>query len=211
MIMDKMNVDTLLAEMDLRFKHFLFARSLTPYIAEKEWDKNAHDGVQDINTATLYMAWGFNSQIHLDLDNVSYEDWRDAGAWTNKSFIISIFALLDHWGVVDYIRTTLKLTEGVDKDYWSLLCNLRNTLAHSSECFPIQKGRTSENFTETIRLQKKLFPALLKDESKPNLDIQKFIIPFYLKLREILDNQLSQFKEFWINEKGKLEGVLVTR
>ena len=194
-IMDKMNVDTLFAEMDLRFKHFLFTRSLTPYINEEIWNQSLNVGTLEIPTATLYMAYGFNSKIHLDLDNVSYEDWLDAGAWTNKSFIISIFALLDHWGVIKHIRTTLKLTEGVDKDNWSLLCNLRNILTHSSECFPIQKGITSENFIETIRLQKKLFPLLLKDEDRPNLDIQKFIIPFYLKLREIINDQLSQFKD----------------
>jgi len=208
MIKDRMTVDTLLAEMDLRFKHFIFARSLTPYISEKDWNAEVVEKAKPIQTAQLYNELGFNARIHLSLDNVNFADWHDAGVWINKSFIISIYALLDHWAVVEYVRTTLKPSEGKDKDRWSLFCNLRHTLAHSFDGHPVQKKGTSKNLTETIRLQKKLYPLLLKDESKPNLDIQRFMIPFYLKLREILINQLTQFNEFWVNDKGQLEGVI---
>jgi len=88
-IMEKINIDTLLVETDLRFKHFLFARSLTPYIDEKVWDTNSEAGFVVIPTAHLYNEFGFNAMIQLYQANVDYQDWRDAGDWINKGFIIS--------------------------------------------------------------------------------------------------------------------------
>jgi len=202
------NIDSLLADMDAIFKLFLFARSLTPFIPEQKWINAETKDLNLIETAPLYQSYGFDASIYLRDSSMQYSDWLSTGDWINRSFFVRIYAILDSLGLVKYMDSILLNTADRERCVWDLHKNLRHVLVHSTKYTKILKNQTKGNYRDALRLQKKLYPLLCETSDGINLDVAKFIIPFYAEFRDVLINHLSEFDSFSCDKNGNFQGII---
>lgn len=182
----------LLGAMDIHFQIYLRARSLTPYIHKSgsaEFSSNQSGGCFLISTAPLYQNCGYSSHIIFDSSQFDtdekYQQYQDIGHWINQSFIIELKCIVDTF-ITDWNQCPLK-----DDKYFELLRYCRHLFAHSSYQLGYkQREGHEQDYDQAYNLYCELFGHIVKTDSELNLSIDAFVIPFYLKLVELIEEIL---------------------
>lgn len=179
----------LLEAMDIHFQTHLRARSLTPYIHKSEaveFSTNQSGVCFLISTAPLYQDYGYSSQMifetsQFDTDE-KYKQYQDIGHWINQSFFIELKCIPDTF-ITDWNHCPLK-----DDEYFKLLELCRHLFANSSYKldYTPRKGH-KHDYEQSYSLYNELFGHIVKTNKELNLSINEFVIPFYLKLVELIN------------------------
>jgi hypothetical protein len=204
-----MNIKDLLTELDDCFNRLLFARSMTPYIDRNNWKVEKDSDYIFIETTNYYRGHGFDAQLFISNKRVKYKDWYDTGSWINKSFFVYMYSILDQYAITKLLNKKLKNESGREKDAWDLFVNLRHSFVHSAKINKGKKEETKANQNLALELQKKLYPLLVGIGEDICLNIDDFIEPFYLEIRDILINRLSKYVSFKSMPNGDFEGKII--
>jgi len=182
----------LLEAMDAQYSTYLRARSLTPYIHISITDhvsSNQPGGFFLISSSPLYQDFGYSSHIIFKTSQFDteekYRQYQDIGHWINQSFLIELKCMLDSF-ITDWNHCPLK-----DDEYFKLLELCRHLFAHSS-CkldYTPRKGH-KHDYEQSYSLYNELFGHIVKTNKELNLSINEFVIPFYLKLVELINEKL---------------------
>lgn len=184
--------EKLLETMEDHFQTFLRARSLTPYLHKPEAVELASNQPGDsflISTAPLYQNFGYSCQITFETTQFDteekYKQYQDIGIWINQSFFIELKCIIDSF-VVNWSSCPLR-----DKEYYLLLEKCRHLFAHSSYKLKYRPARGHKHdYEHALELYNRLFDHKGKTDTKIDLSIDTFIIPFYRKLVELIDQYL---------------------
>lgn len=179
----------LLEAMDIHFQTHLRARSLTPYIDKAIIDDLASCKARTcfgVPTAPLYQGLGYACYIVFELSQFDtdekYKQYQDIGHWINQSFFIQLKCILDTF-ITDWNQCTLK-----DEKHFELLRKCRHLFAHNSYKLDYKpREGHEENFQQASGLYNELFGHIVKTNKELNLSINEFVIPFYLKLVELIN------------------------
>lgn len=178
----------LLKAMDSHFQTYLRARSLTPYMQKSiadEVSSNQPRGFFLISTSPLYQDYGYSSHIIFEtsqFDTVEkYKQYQDIGHWINQSFFIELKSILDTF-ITDWNQCPLK-----DDKYFKLLSYCRHLFAHSSYHLGYKQREGHEkDYDQAYSLYNELFGLATIANKELNLSIDKFMIPFFMKLVELI-------------------------
>lgn len=182
----------LLVAMDIHFQTYLRARSLTPYIDPTIIDSLSSCQARTcfgIPTAPLYQGLGYSCHIifetgQFDTDE-KYKQYQDIGHWINQSFFIELKCIMDT-SITDWNQCPLK-----DDKYFELLRYCRHLFAHSSYQLGYkQRVGHEQDYDRAYSLYNELFGQATMANKELNLSIDKFVIPFYLKLVELINEKL---------------------
>lgn len=178
--------------MDAHFQTYLRARSLTPYIDQatiKSLTSSKARNCFCVPTAPLYQGLGYACYIVFEVGQFDtdekYKQYQDIGHWINQSSFTELKCILDTF-ITNWNRCPLR-----DEAYYTLLEKCRHLFAHSS--FKLNyKPRIGheQDYKHAIALYKQLFGHLEKIGQVFILSITDFVILFYLKLVELIDNLL---------------------
>ena len=178
----------LLEVMDAHFKTYLRARSLTPYIDKATINDLASCKARTcfgVPTAPLYQGFGYACHIIFEMGQFDtdekYKQYQDIGHWINQSFFIELKCIIDTF-ITDWNQCPLK-----DEKHFELLRHCRHLFAHSS--FQLgykQRVGHEQDFEKAYSLYNELFRQATMANKELNLSIDKFVIPFYLKLVELI-------------------------
>ena len=182
----------LLEAMDIHFQTYLRARSLTPYIDPTIINSlsSCQAGICfGIPTAPLYQGMGYSCHIIFEIGQFDTEDkyklYQDIGHWINQSFFIELKCIIDTF-ITDWNQCPLK-----DDEYFRLLEKCRHLFAHSSYKLDYRPRKGHEHdYEQAIALYNQLFGHLGDTDQVLNLSITDFVIPFYLKLVELINKLL---------------------
>lgn len=185
-------IQELLEAMDIHFQTYLRARSLTPYIHKSEaveFSSNQSGGCFLISTAPLYQNCGYSSHIIFDSSQFDtdekYQQYQDIGHWINQSFLIELKCILDTF-ITDWNHCPLK-----DDEYFKLLELCRHLFAHSSYKLDYRPRKGHEHdYEHAYNLYEQMFGHIVKTNTELNLSIDEFVIPFYMKLVELINEKL---------------------
>lgn len=178
----------LLEAMDAQFQTYLRVRSLTPYIDPEIIDSLSSCKAKDcfcVPTAPLYQGLGYACNTVFELGQFDteekYKQYQDIGHWINQSFFIELKCIIDTF-ITDWNQCPLK-----DDKYFRLLRYSRHLFAHSSYQLGYkQRIGHKQDFEKAYSLYNELFGLATIENKELNLSIDKFVIPFYLKLVELI-------------------------
>ncbi len=182
----------LLEVMDAHFQTYLRARSLSPYIDSAIIDSLSSCKARNcfcVPTAPLYQGLGYSCHIIFEMGQFDtdekYKQYQDIGHWINQSFLIELKCILDTF-ITDWNHCPLK-----DDEYFKLLELCRHLFAHSSYKldYTPRKGH-KHDYEQSYSLYNELFGHIVKTNKELNLSINEFVIPFYLKLVELINEKL---------------------
>ena len=182
----------LLDVMDKHFQIFMRARSFTPYIDPESIINLLSFKLGNclcVSTPPIYQEYGYTCHIIFELDQFDtgekYKQYQDIGHWINQSFFIELKNILDTY-ISDWNQCPLK-----DDKYFELLRLCRNLFAHSSYQLGYkQRAGYDQDYDQALRLYKKYFGNLIKNQEELNLSITDFVKPFYEKLVELINDLL---------------------
>ena len=177
----------LLRAMDSHLQIFLRARSLTPYIDSAIIDSLSSCQARNcfcVPTAPLYQSLGYACYIVFELGQFDtdekYNQYQDIGHWINQSFFIELKCILDTF--INWKDSPL-----VDEKHFELLRKCRHLFAHNSYKLDYKpREGHEEDYEQAIALYNELFRHIVKTNTEMNLSIDEFVIPFYLKLVELI-------------------------
>lgn len=182
----------LLEAIDAHFKTYLRARSLTPYIDPAIIDSLSSFKASScfcVPTAPLYKGLGYACHIVFEVGQFDTEEkynlYQDIGHWINQSFIIELKCIMDSF-ITNWNGCPLR-----DEAYFRLLEKCRHLFAHSSYKLNYKTRIGHEqDYEQAIALYNQLFGHLGDTSQVLNLSITDFVIPFYLKLVELINKKL---------------------
>jgi hypothetical protein len=177
----------LLEVMDAHFKTYLRARSLTPYIDKATINDLASCKARNcfcVPTAPLYQSLGYACYIVFELGQFDtdekYKQYQDIGHWINQSFFIDLKCILDTF--INWKDSPL-----VNEKHFELRRKCRHLFAHNSYKLDYKpREGHEEDYEQAIALYNELFRHIVKTNTEMNLSIDEFVIPFYLKLVELI-------------------------
>jgi len=184
----------LLAAMDAHFHTYLRARSLTPYIPKPVLPESGSQPSEEcflVTTSPLYQNYGYSCHIIYDSSQFDtdekYEQYQDIGHWINQSFFIELRCILTTL-IGDWKSVIGKIDNKDDKKYFDLLDQSRHLFAHSSYrlSYKANDSKRKKQNKKAIDLYNELFRHIVKTNTELNLSIDEFVIPFYLKLVELI-------------------------
>lgn len=178
----------LLETMDTHFQTYLRARSLTPYLDQAIIDSLSSSKARNcfcIPTAPLYQGLGYTCHLAFEVGQFDtdekYKQYQDIGHWINQSFFVELKCILDTF-ITDWNQCPLK-----DDKYFELLRYCRLLFAHSSYQLGYkQREGHEQDYNQAYSLYNELFGLATIANKELNLSIDKFMIPFYLKLVELI-------------------------
>ena len=179
----------LLGTLDSHFQTYLRARSLTPYIDPTIINSlsSCQAGICfGIPTAPLYQGLGYSCHIIFEMGQFDtdekYKQYQDIGHWINQSFFIELKCILDTF-ITDWNQCPLK-----DDKYFELLRYCRHLFAHSSYQLGYKpRVGHEQDYDQAYSLYNELFGLAMMANKELNLSINEFMIPFYLKLVELIN------------------------
>jgi len=182
----------LLEVMDAHFQTYLRARSLTPYIDSAIINSLSSCKARNcfcVPTAPLYQGLGYACHIVFEIGQFNtdekYKQYQDIGHWINQSFFIELRCIVKSY-IHDWDACPLK-----DNKHFELLRKCRHLFAHSSFKLDYKPGKGHEHdYENAFALYKDLFKHLVKGDSGLNLSISDFVIPFYLDLVKLINENL---------------------
>lgn len=182
----------LLEVMDAHFQTYLRARSLTPYIDSAIIDSLSSCKARNcfcVPTAPLYHGLGYSCHIIFEMGQFDtdekYKQYQDIGHWINQCFFIELKCIMDTF-ITDWNKCPLK-----EDKYFQLLRYCRHLFAHSSYQLGYkQREGHEQDYDQAYSLYNELFGQIVKTNSKLNLSIDDFVIPFYMKLVGLINDIL---------------------
>lgn len=182
----------LLEAMDAQYSTYLRARSLTPYIDSAIIDSLSSCQARNcfcVPTAPLYQGLGYACHIVFEVGQFDteekYNQYQDIGHWINQSFFIELKCIIDTF-ITDWNKSPLN-----DDKHFGLLRYSRHLFVHSYYKLNYKTRVGHQHaYDKAIALYNQLFGHLGDTDQALNLSITDFVIPFYLKLVELINDFL---------------------
>jgi len=182
----------LLEVMDAHFQTYLWARSLTPYIDSAIIDSLSSCKARNcfcVPTAPLYQGLGYSCHIIFEMGQFDtdekYKQYQDIGHWINQSFFIELKCIMDTF-ITNWNQCPLK-----DEKHFELLSHCRHLFAHSSYRLGYkQRVGHGQDYDQAYSLYNELFGHIVESNTELNLSIDGYVIPFYMKLVELINKFL---------------------
>ena len=182
----------LLEAMNAHFQTYLRARSLTPYIPKSEMGEPGSHQLDEcflVTTSPLYHRYGYHCHFIFDAGQFDtkekYMQYQDICHWINQSFLVELKCILDSY-IRDWNNSPL-----AEEKHFKLLQKCRDLFAHSSYKLSYKPRKGHEHdYEHAYDLYNDLYRELVEADSMLNLSITEFVIPFYSKLIELVNEKI---------------------
>lgn len=172
------------------FHTYLRARSITPYISDRDFGQYGSKDSDTIviTTAPLYQSYGFTGKLIIGKSDFEtpekQKQYLEVGHWINQCFIISLQSLVDEFIKRDKDKPYVN-------EHFELLRLCRNLFAHNI-CYTssLDEVQRDKNYSRIVEICESYdeYSAFSQD-NRVDISIDTFIIPLY---RNILDTIVTK-------------------